>query len=218
MASCTRASICRVPIWSLVDGIRATSPVRTVIEAGRRHARIDIVNDFVDDASCACARAPGRALERRPRSWSRRRAPGAAPRVERASRCEPSASSTRARNHLGSRACSGPAREARVCLIPDPELSDHSRLANSRSARSRRWELARVCAEFDGYLPHLRTRRVSTMIASVRTTCSMPAGSSSASPRPMLQRTPAATFDTDRAAASPSAPCPTSDAHVRQPV
>ena len=136
----------------VVDGIRATSPVRTVIDTAG-DLRLDAVNDFVDDAVVRALVRPA-VLERRARELVAPARPGAARVLNALASSHPELDRARSR------------WEARLLRatgdfgLPQPRSNFPVMVGGRLRILDLAWELARVCAEFDGYLPHLRTRRV----------------------------------------------------------
>ena len=192
----------------LVDGIRATSPIRTVIEAAG-DVRLDIVNDFVDDAVARALVRPA-ALERRARELVAPARPGAARVLNALASSHPELE--RARNIWE-------ARLLRACGeagLPDPRPNFPVTVGGRLRIFDLAWELARVCAEFDGYLPHLRTRRVFDD-DRVRQNDLLDAGWLVV-PRDLDDVGASAATDLAPIAArrSPSVLCPTADGPVRQ--
>jgi hypothetical protein len=136
----------------VANGIRATSPVRTVIDTAGdlpRHR----VDDFVDETVVKRLATPA-ALERRARELTSPARPGAARVLRAIASSHPELD--RARNIWEARMI----RCARRFRLPDP-VPNHPVVVNGDlRLLDLAWVQALICAEFDGYLPHTRTRRV----------------------------------------------------------
>jgi hypothetical protein len=135
-----------------VDGIRATSPVRTVIDASG-DLRVDAVNDFVDDAVVR-ALVRSTTLERRARELVAPARPGAARVLNALATSHPELD--RARNTWEAQML----RLSRRFRLPDPIPNHPVVVGGQRRLLDLAWVPWLVCGEFDGYLPHVRSRRV----------------------------------------------------------
>jgi very-short-patch-repair endonuclease len=136
----------------VVTGIRATSPARTVIDAAT-DLRSDAVDRFVDDAVVRGLCRPA-ALERRARELVAPARPGAARVLRALASSHPQLE--RARNTWEARML----RTSRLAGLPDPVPNFPVTVGGRLRLLDLAWDRVRVCAEFDGYLSHLRSRQV----------------------------------------------------------
>jgi hypothetical protein len=136
----------------VANGIRATSPVRTVIDsAGDLH--LERVNDFVDHAVVKRLLTPA-ALERRARELIAPARPGATRVIRALASSHPELEG--ARNEWEARML----RLSRRFRLPDPVPNYPVVVDGELRLLDLAWAPVLVCGEFDGYLPHLRTRRI----------------------------------------------------------
>ncbi len=143
-----------LPVSEVVtaNGIRATSPVRTVIDtAGDLHA--SSVDALVDHAVVKRLVTPA-ALSRRAEELRSPARPGAARVLRAIASSHPELG--RARNEWEALML----RFARQFDLPDAIPNFPVMVGGERRVLDLAWVPVLVCAEFDGYLPHLRTRRV----------------------------------------------------------
>jgi hypothetical protein len=135
-----------------VDGIRATSPVRSVID-GAGDVRREVVNDFVDDAIVRGLVRPT-VLARRARELLAPARPGAARVLTSLATSHPELD--RARNTWEARML----RASREYELPDPTPNFPVIVNGQLRILDLAWAPPKVFAEFDGYLPHTRSRKV----------------------------------------------------------
>jgi hypothetical protein len=136
----------------IANGIRATSPVRTTIDTAGDMLPAS-VNDFVDSAVVKRLVSPD-ALERRARELLAPARPGAARVLRAIATSHPQLD--RARNEWEAKML----RLAARFRLPPPIPNHPVVVDGDLRILDLAWPLVLVCAEFDGYLPHVRTRRV----------------------------------------------------------
>jgi hypothetical protein len=134
------------------NGIRATAPVRTVIDTAGdlRASRVDA---FVDHAVVKRLVTPA-VLGRRAEELVAPARPGASRVLRAIASSHPELE--RARNEWEALML----RYARRFDLPDPIPNLPVMVGGQRRVLDLAWAPILVCSEFDGYLPHLRTRRI----------------------------------------------------------
>ena len=135
-----------------VGPIPSTTPVRTVIDAAGE-LREDAVERLVDRA-VATGRVRLAALERRARELRAPGRPGAARVLQSLSDAHPDLE--RARSDFEAIVL----RLARAAGLPTPEVNWPVIVNGQRRFLDVAWPPPKVFLEFDGYLPHIETRRV----------------------------------------------------------
>ena len=167
-----------------VDGIPATSPARTLIDAAGTLPN-EQFEDVLDLAIVTHIVTPARLRTRAAELWAPRRR-GCAVVLELLDQRDPDL--VKARNIWEARVL----RMVRAAGLPRPECNFRVHVGGRDRYLDLAWPSEKVAAEFDGFVPHSTTRGSSTTTASARTTSSTTTGSCSGSRRPRSKPTQAA--------------------------